>query len=1061
MLKSHKQHPLLNLVFAILIVAGLMWGFVATINHPRTLQELLPLINKYSKIEIGAQRIKWNPLLSKFEAKHLSFKSKKLSIYAPSITLKYNPISLFTGKIRFGYVQINSPEVEIFKAKEKKEGLKRLSSLHTFFLKNIVIDKSEIISPKLRIEDKLLSVYRSELSFKQSLFGDTSLELIAEGTELRKFDEVICNAESIKIGAKTKIERWSSDFPFITDIKGKINLSKAWYKDIELESAGISADISYPRIEIDPASIGIKDGEIKGKISYDDKNRTVALAIDVLEPIKVPYIIKPIYSIDTAGKFKGSVKISGELGHGIEDFNLFGEIDAQYEFQKYPISPLKIQSAFNMKSQILSIDKFQATSKDDTAFAEGTFDFKKKAMNIHGHTEGFPAEAVFANFKDPNLARIFGKSKADAVMTGWGKDFKIDLTGNTPEGGWHLLKAKNVMTDLSVTYKQLKAVWRIDENNAEKIKADLLIDYGKTLPDSTREKDIKFNGTVKNYNVANTLEAFNLTGMLNGKIDLAGRNKNVKGVASISLAKGKYYTTPFDLLETTLQVNAKKLVFENTSLSMRELEEVAKIQPVHLDVMEDGNFKLYGSPVDGLDFAVNHRSNPNAWKIEKLIYKNDGNLTVKGELYPGERINIFAEGNIDLKRIAPFIPFLNGFSGLIDLGLHAFGNPISPSLNGKIEFDDVNAISRGNPYMLEQLNGTLLFSNKNISFKDVKGRMGDGNLLAEGSISHSNGKLERTNLNIKGTGIEYSDPMGNFTVEMDGEINLIGNMPAPLLKGKITLVDGKYTKDFSPLASKKSDEIALLMNEDRFIDFNPALDIQLLCRGDFMIKNNIGEIWLSSDARIKGTKSSPKVQGTISTNEGIVNYLGLNFDIKKGFLEFRERGLAPYLEVEAEREIKTYNATLLLHGKIDNLVMDLSSRSSSGALDRADTINLIAFGSTEDEMRKSSMAGGQFGPAMVAQQLSGFVEGPVTKLTHLDVFRLEASDPTKSGVSRLYFGKQLSDRLSLDFATDINTQSAVQTVNVEYQLIDHLLLKASRSSDDRLAGTMTIRFRLR
>jgi hypothetical protein len=150
-----------------------------------------------------------------------------------------------------------------------------------------------------------------------------------------------------------------------------------------------------------------------------------------------------------------------------------------------------------------------------------------------------------------------------------------------------------------------------------------------------------------------------------------------------------------------------------------------------------------------------------------------------------------------------------------------------------------------------------------------------------------------------------------------------------------------------------------------------------------------------------------------------------------------------------------------IYGHIDNLALDLNATSPSGPLEKRDVISLLAFGMTETEREQlEASKGGQFGISMAASQLTSIIERPVARYTGLDTFRLEASE-TEQIISRVSIGKQLSDRLEVDFTTDINTTNAVQTVEAEYLFTDNLLLKGSRSTDGRYEINGILRFRFR
>ncbi|MBU4484804.1 translocation/assembly module TamB [bacterium] len=55
-------------------------------------------------------------------------------------------------------------------------------------------------------------------------------------------------------------------------------------------------------------------------------------------------------------------------------------------------------------------------------------------------------------------------------------------------------------------------------------------------------------------------------------------------------------------------------------------------------------------------------------------------------------------------------------------------------------------------------------------------------------------------------------------------------------------------------------------------------------------------------------------------------------------------------------------------------------------------------------------------------------------------------------------GKQITDRLSLNFLTDVDVEDAQQTISAEYKLTDFLLLKGSRSSNRRYQLNVLLQF---
>ena len=228
------------------------------------------------------------------------------------------------------------------------------------------------------------------------------------------------------------------------------------------------------------------------------------------------------------------------------------------------------------------------------------------------------------------------------------------------------------------------------------------------------------------------------------------------------------------------------------------------------------------------------------------------------------------------------------------------------------------------------------------------------------------------------------------------------------------------------------------------------LDLKIKNLGDLIIDNNIGKIELAANITVKGTTKVPRVEGIINTTEGEIHYLGFDFDITRGFIEFRDQYKAPYLEVDGEQEIGDAHIVVKLHGNTDNLAVDLSGTSvQEGVLDKKDVLALLLFGTTEGSGR-TDFVQRETSPDVVAERLATVLQRPLARATNLDVIRLEAT-PGQDGQDRLRklnIGKRLSDRLTVELASELKQDASVQSFQLEYWLTDFFILKGAQSTDE-------------
>jgi hypothetical protein len=119
---------------------------------------------------------------------------------------------------------------------------------------------------------------------------------------------------------------------------------------------------------------------------------------------------------------------------------------------------------------------------------------------------------------------------------------------------------------------------------------------------------------------------------------------------------------------------------------------------------------------------------------------------------------------------------------------------------------------------------------------------------------------------------------------------------------------------------------------------------------------------------------------------------------------------------------------------------------------------MLTYGIREEDVKKAQF-GYHLGAGIVAEQVTSMISSPIKRFTPLDQFRIETSPQGGKQGTRLFFGKDISDRLKVSLVTDINTSVAQQMFQAEYLLTDFLLLKGAGSSNSEYRFHLTFRFR--
>ncbi len=1056
-----------NLLLSVAAFFLFVVGTVMILNRPETIRYVLKTANVKSPWNITLETFSWKPFSNRvvIGGLHLIHKKNAKEAFAKSVNIKYRPWDILRGRFVITIFEIDDVRIAIppSEAPPEKKRLE-LNLTRLFILQNIIIKHGIVKGVDLSLP-RDVDVKADEMRFGMSrtLFGETQVNIRFDGLALSRAGEPMANAASLTLDTSTALPKWKSEFPYLNALKGSLDIEDGHLEALEIDKLKAKLHFLDNELKLDQLELTIKERSLTGKLSANTQTQNFDASIDIPKPISLPYIGKDMVTIDTAGDLAGSFKISG---HGFLPSESSGKAEASFahRFRISPEIPIVASAKAQWSEGVINISGGEVRAQSDVIKFDGSVDIRKKKIALKGSGTGFPIELFFDKFKNIHFHPIFGKTDFTATFDGWARQFQAKIKGTTHQGGYKPIVATTVETDLDATYDRLSFKWRVVEDNRQTGTADLDIRIGKKIEGQFRSKDIDLKAHMERHPLATALSTIGLSGEATGDLVIKGPHLNFKGQASAQIVNGKWFALPFDKAVAAMDISRKKLTFKDVEIVLHRLNPIIFTQPLTMDLTE-GSLRLWGTPVPNLSLDMGYQYSGKRWQIKKISYDDpstSSHFDVSGGIVSGGGINLLLSGSADLKVLTPLGFLVREVSGPVDMKLAVTGSASNPAINGRIGFNDSVISPRFVRLPLENLKGNVLFDGHIITFDNVSGVTEDGRFVLKGGLSHSGLKLASANIVLEANDLRYRSDDGYFNMEFDGNLTLKGQFPEPLLAGDITILEGRYTKDFNILESITRSSASVKKQRTSEIAFSPQLDLHVRNTGDLYIKNNVGDIWLRADLEIKGTRNKPLIHGAVDVTEGEIHYMGLEFDITRGFVEFRPESESPYLEAVAQREIGVYNVTIEAHGPTDNLALDLSATSPSGALEKRDVISLIAFGMTETEREQMAVrTGEQFGFSMAAQQLTHVIERPVSKFTHLDTFRLEAAEPTSQVISRIRVGKQVSDRLSVDFATDINTQDATQTVTGEYLITDSLLMKGSRSSDGRYEIDGAIRFRLR
>lgn len=416
-------------------------------------------------------------------------------------------------------------------------------------------------------------------------------------------------------------------------------------------------------------------------------------------------------------------------------------------------------------------------------------------------------------------------------------------------------------------------------------------------------------------------------------------------------------------------------------------------------------------------------------------------------------------GDLDLGQLTGLIPPLSEASGGSSIDMTLTGIAFKPQFSGKINFKKASLLFRQLGRRLDDLTGTLEIKENRFSTPGLSGLYDDALAKAQGWMEWApqTGKIVAADLKINGTDIPFSYP-DTWRLLANLNLALRGAGGSITLSGNVDVVEGLYYKDYvfsqfvlKPVGVSQEREIVVL---DALKDFH--LDLDITSTGEFEIRNNLAELILNGRLNLKGTVADPAPTGTINVVEGEIHAVGIEFKDARGFATFvPSKKFKPYIEFTGAENIQNYEIKVKLSGYTDNLNMALDS---SPALNQNEIVSLIVYGRTPDQLVQTQQ--NLFSSVAVASQIVGLLQRPLSKATKLDIVKLGAEYRPGEGVpvaSRLSVGKQISDRFSLAFTTDLSFQEAFKGITAEYQILDQLLLKTTKETGPGFNFNLTYR----
>jgi translocation and assembly module TamB len=470
-----------------------------------------------------------------------------------------------------------------------------------------------------------------------------------------------------------------------------------------------------------------------------------------------------------------------------------------------------------------------------------------------------------------------------------------------------------------------------------------------------------------------------------------------------------------------------------------------------------------------LSFALDQRT----LHVNSLhLTGDDTDLAVTGSMELGgeQQLNLRGQGQVGMRLVQTYDPDLTG-SGVVSGQVSMTGTLNSPIVRGSLQVENGAIADINLPSALSELNGTLTFSQNQVTIEKLTGRTGGGTVSFTGN-AQLNGRQVNFDLKANADSVRLRYPPG-VSSTATASLRWTGSTSGSLLSGDITVNKLSVTPgfDFGGYLTR-SIQASSLPQTDPVLN-NIRLDLHVVTAPDLQMQTSVLRLRGDADLRVRGNAAKPVLLGRADVFEGEAYFNGTKYRLERGGITFgtpsasNAASTVPVVDFEATTRVRDYDITLSITGPADHPKLNYRSEPP---LPTNDIIGLLAFGQTTEEsaaMQQSNQSAfsQQASSAMLSAALNATLSNRAQRLfgnsrIKIDPQGLATETSTTQVGPAVTIEQQVKDNLTVTFTTDV-AQTSQQVIRAEYFVSRNVSIVAIRDQNGIVSFDVKIRRRKR
>jgi translocation and assembly module TamB len=442
------------------------------------------------------------------------------------------------------------------------------------------------------------------------------------------------------------------------------------------------------------------------------------------------------------------------------------------------------------------------------------------------------------------------------------------------------------------------------------------------------------------------------------------------------------------------------------------------------------------------------RREPSRLTVEQLeLAGRLGTATAGGWADDNGTIEGTVRGQVPFALLKALRSDVRDASGRLDLDVRVGGTMTKPALVGRGTISGGLLAVRDFPFVVRDMEGRLAFSPARVRIEELKAGVGSGTLRATGEAALDGGAIGAYQVAVTGRNLGLT-PVDGLDTVWNADLTLVGRGARGMVRGEAHLVRGSYTRDLSilPLLVKRGQREEP-MEWGRTIGLHVTISLD----ENLSVRSPQAHVRAGGTLSLEGTVAEPLLLGSVETQEGRITFRRHRFVLENAVVRFDDpRRINPYLDVRATTRIRTYDVTMGLTGRADDLTIRLTSEPP---LPQQDLLALVTLGQTREELGTS---GGLAFAGEAAQMVSEELLGSESRMP-LDIVEFGKND---TGQQQFRVGKRINDQTLVTYSGSF-AEGGKQKLRVEYQILGPLLIAGEQSFSGGFGGDVILRLRFR